>query len=39
VIRALTYAHKINPDRYTILGDNGLSHEAAENLAKITKVI
>lgn len=39
VIRALTYAHKINPERYTILGDNGLSHEAAENLAKITKVI
>lgn len=39
VIRALTYAHKINPDRYTILGDNGLSHEAAENLARITKVI
>jgi glycerol-1-phosphate dehydrogenase [NAD(P)+] len=39
VIRALTYAHKINPQRYTILGDNGLSHEAAENLAKITKVI
>lgn len=39
VIRALTYAHKINPQRYTILGDNGLSYEAAENLARITKVI
>lgn len=39
VIRALTYAHKIKPERYTILGDNGLSYEAAENLAKITKVI
>jgi len=39
VIRALTYAHKIRPERYTILGDNGLSHEAAEKLAKITKII
>jgi len=39
VIRALTYAHKINPQRYTILGDNGLSYQAAENLARITKVI
>ncbi len=39
VIRALTYAHKIRPERYTILGDNGLSYEAAENLARITKVI
>ncbi len=39
VIRALTYAHKIRPERYTILGDNGLSHEAAENLARITKII
>jgi glycerol-1-phosphate dehydrogenase [NAD(P)+] len=39
VIRALTYAHKINPERYTILGDNGLSHEAAEKLASITKII
>lgn len=39
MIRALTYAHKINPQRYTILGDNGLSYEAAENLARITKVI
>lgn len=39
IIRALTYAHKIRPERYTILGDNGLSHEAAENLARITKVI
>jgi glycerol-1-phosphate dehydrogenase [NAD(P)+] len=39
VIRALTYAHKINPQRYTILGDNGLSHEAAEKLASITKII
>ncbi len=39
IIRALTYAHQIRPERYTILGDNGLSYEAAENLARITKVI
>jgi glycerol-1-phosphate dehydrogenase [NAD(P)+] len=39
IIRALTYAHQIKPERYTILGDNGLSYEAAENLARITKVI
>jgi glycerol-1-phosphate dehydrogenase [NAD(P)+] len=39
IIRALTYAHKIRPERYTILGDNGLSYEAAHNLARITKVV
>jgi len=38
VIWALTHAHKMR-DRYTILGDKGLSKEAAENLAKITGVI
>jgi glycerol-1-phosphate dehydrogenase [NAD(P)+] len=39
IIRALTQAHTIRPDRYTILGDNGLTPEAAENLAKLTGVI
>ncbi len=39
VIKALTIAHKIRPERYTILGANGLSWEAAEKLAKITGVI
>jgi len=39
VIEALTYAHKINPQRYTILGDSGLTYEAAERLATVTNVI
>ncbi len=39
IIEALTSAHKINPDRYTILGDSGLTYEAAERLAVVTKVI
>ncbi len=39
IIEALTYAHKINPGRYTILGDSGLTYEAAERLARFTKVI
>ncbi len=38
IIWALTHAHKMR-NRYTILGDRGLSKEAAENLAKITGVI
>lgn len=39
VIEALTIAHKIRPERYTILGEKGLTKEAAKNLAKITGVI
>ncbi len=39
VVEALCRAHEVRPDRYTILGDNGLTHEAALNLAKTTKVI
>lgn len=38
IVRALTQAHTIRPERYTILGDNGLTPEAAENLAKLTGV-
>ncbi len=38
VVRALVLAHSIRPDRYTILGDNGLSREAAERLANVTGV-
>jgi len=38
IIRALTIAHKIRPDRYTVLG-NGLSKKEAERLAKATGVI
>ncbi|MDL2246856.1 NAD(P)-dependent glycerol-1-phosphate dehydrogenase [Methanobrevibacter sp. OttesenSCG-928-K11] len=39
IIEALLNAHKIRPERYTILGDNGLSKDAAKNLAKKTEVI
>jgi glycerol-1-phosphate dehydrogenase [NAD(P)+] len=39
IIEALTIAHKIRPERYTILGRDGFSREAAENLATTTKVI
>jgi len=39
VIAALVQAHTLRPDRYTILGDNGLTREAAERLATVTGVI
>ncbi len=39
IIEALTQAHRIRQDRFTILGDEGLSREAAEKVASITKVI
>ena len=39
IIDALTMAHTIRPDRYTILGDNGLTREAAVKLAQKTEVI
>jgi glycerol-1-phosphate dehydrogenase [NAD(P)+] len=39
VIRALTIAHTIRPERYTILGDKGLTWESAERVAKVTEVI
>jgi len=39
VIEALTIAHKIRPERYTILGENGLTRGAAERLALATNVI
>jgi hypothetical protein len=29
----------MRPDRYTILGDNGLTREAAEHLATVTGVL
>ncbi len=38
VTRALMMAHSIRPERYTILGDNGLTREAAERLARVTGV-
>jgi len=39
IIKALTQSHKIRPDRYTILGETGLTSEAAEKLARATGVI
>ena len=39
VIRALVTAHTIRKDRFTILGNVGLTPEAAEKIATITKVI
>ncbi len=39
VVRALVEAHTVRPERYTILGDNGLTKDAAERLAALTGVI
>lgn len=39
IIEALLNAQDIRPDRYTILGEQGLTEEAAKKLAKITHVI
>ena len=38
ILEALVFAHEIRPERYTILG-TGLTADAAEKVAKITKVI
>lgn len=39
IIEALATAHKIRPERYTILGENGISEDAAHKLAVSTGVI
>ncbi|MEM2929943.1 MAG: sn-glycerol-1-phosphate dehydrogenase [Thermoproteota archaeon] len=39
VVEALTLAHRMRPERYTILGDKGLTRKAAEDLARSTMVI
>lgn len=39
VVDALVKARGIRPERFTILGDNGLSEEAAEAVARNTMVI
>ena len=39
IIEALVRAHKIRPERYTILGETGLTPKAAKRVAKITGVI
>ena len=39
IVDALTMAHTIRPERYTILGDRGISRDAAKALATNTGVI
>ncbi|MFW6120441.1 MAG: NAD(P)-dependent glycerol-1-phosphate dehydrogenase [Petrotogales bacterium] len=39
IVEALFNAQKIRPERYTILGEQGLTEDAAKRLAKITGVI
>lgn len=39
LVKALATAHQVRQDRYTILGDKGMTIEASERLAKITGVI
>jgi glycerol-1-phosphate dehydrogenase [NAD(P)+] len=38
LVEALVEAHKVRPERYTILGDKGLSRDAAERLLDVTGV-
>jgi glycerol-1-phosphate dehydrogenase [NAD(P)+] len=39
ILKALTMAHTIRPERYTILGESGLTQDAARKVATITGVI
>jgi len=39
IIEALDRAQEIRPERYTILGETGLTHDAAKRVAKTTGVI
>ena len=39
ILKALTMAHSIRPERYTILGESGLTRDAAMKVATITGVI
>ena len=39
IVEALLNAQKIRPERYTILGEQGVTYDAAKKLAKITDVI
>jgi glycerol-1-phosphate dehydrogenase [NAD(P)+] len=38
IVEALVHAHENKPDRYTILGEGGLTREAAEELVTVTGV-
>jgi len=39
ILKALTTAHSVRPERYTILGESGLTSDAALKVATITGVI
>lgn len=39
VLEALTTAHEVRPERYTILGSDGITRGAAERVARETEVI
>jgi glycerol-1-phosphate dehydrogenase [NAD(P)+] len=39
ILKALTMAHTIRPERYTILGESGITQDAARKVATITGVI
>ncbi len=39
VVKALTMAHSLRPERYTILGETGVTEGAAEKVARATGVI
>ena len=39
ILKALTMAHSIRPERYTILGESGLTKDAALRVATITDVV
>jgi glycerol-1-phosphate dehydrogenase [NAD(P)+] len=39
VVKALTMAHSLRPERYTILGETGVAMAAAEKVARTTGVI
>jgi glycerol-1-phosphate dehydrogenase [NAD(P)+] len=39
IISALVNAQSVRPERYTILGDRGLTPDAAEKIARVTGVI
>jgi glycerol-1-phosphate dehydrogenase [NAD(P)+] len=39
LVKALTIAHTLRPERYTILGETGVAERAAERVAKATGII
>jgi glycerol-1-phosphate dehydrogenase [NAD(P)+] len=39
IVKALTMAASIRPERYTILGEKGLTEEAARRLVRVTGVV